>query len=161
MEQIHPQRGERGGDRVRAIGEVAYMAELSHSVRTWIATHPAAFAWLCFRHIRQMIAPEPFQFELGSGSAAAPRSIIFSVLSVIGLLTLFALSFQRWPGWIYPTIVLVTLIASYAPFQPMARYLYLTYGLVTYAAFFGVALLVTRLRGRKANKLTDDPSPAI
>jgi hypothetical protein len=61
--QIHP------GDPVSGVqslmkqrgGEVRYSRALATQTWAWVAAHPAGFAQLCGRHLRQFFFPEPWQ----------------------------------------------------------------------------------------------------
>lgn len=134
MHAVHPAAGGPGTARVRAVGEVAYMAELSRANNAWIASHPDRFASLSARHLRQMFFPNAFQFEIGSGSLSGIRAAWYSVVSALGLCGIAIALWRRRSGYGYLGIVVAIVALTYVPFQPMARYLYLSYGLLLFSA---------------------------
>lgn len=152
MGAIHPSAAGPGRDRMKQIGEVAYMAELSRKTKTWIADHPAAFASLCLRHLRQMFFPDAFQFEIGSGSFSRFRAVWYAMVSALGLVAIALRLRQRAAGYGYIGLTIVVVAATYVPFQPMARYLYLNYGLLIFAAtdlLYGLATRAAALRSAR------------
>ncbi len=82
-----------------------------------------------------MLLPSAFEFTIGSGALAAPRAAIFSLISVFGLVGIAMGIRGGRIGYSYVALVIAGAVLSYAPFQPMARYLYLIYGLLAFAAF--------------------------
>lgn len=132
-------------------GEVRYSKQLGADARNWIADHPAGFARLCLRHLRQYVWPEPWQFYFSGWEGARPaRSLTIAIVGTLGLIGL-AIRLKRQPRLYWPIALTIAAIAlTYAPFQPMARYIYLTYGLL---AFLAVDLLV-RLRSAAARSST-------
>lgn len=160
MVAVHPTAGGPGQARMRTVGEVAYMAELSRANNRWIAQHPGPFAALCARHLRQMFFPDAFQFEIGSGSFSALRAAWYSIVSAFGLAGIAFGIWRRRPGYMYLGIVVAVVALTYVPFQPMARYLYLNYALLMYCAL-GVVATFTRAATdiRERNRSTANPVP--
>jgi hypothetical protein len=134
MVRLHPSVAGPGRVRMQQVGEVAYMAELSRATTDWISANPETFVRLCLRHFRQMFFPDAFQFEIGSGSFSHARAIWYAVVSAIGLLALGLCVRRGEIGYIYVSLSIAIVTATYVPFQPMARYLYLNYGLLVFAA---------------------------
>ncbi|WP_156460742.1 hypothetical protein [Sphingomonas sp. Leaf339] len=142
---FHPAVGEAAAARLRQVGEIAYMAETSKQVSKWIAKNQAGFIRLAGRHVRQMVIAEPFQFEIGIGAFSGIRSVVYSVLAVLGIAGIALGVRSARHGYEYVGIVVATVILTYAPFQPMARYLYLIYGILTVAAFDAVGRSAVRV----------------
>jgi hypothetical protein len=162
MVAVHPTAAGRGQARVRAVGEVAYMAELSRANNRWIAQHPGQFAALSARHLRQMFFPSAFQFEIGSGSFSAFRAAWYSIVSAFGVAAIAFGIWRRQPGYMYLGIVVAVVALTYVPFQPMARYLYLNYGLLLYCALSWVATLARAATGiRERNQSNAKPIPLV
>ena len=134
MAAVHPAVGQEAAADLRRLGEIAYMAKLSSQVSGWIAANPTAFAHLAGRHIRQMVIAEPFQFEIGSGAFSKIRSSIYSIVAILSIIGIGLGIKSRRRGYGYVAIIIATVIMTYAPFQPMARYLYLIYGFLVFAA---------------------------
>lgn len=144
MSAVHPTAIGPGQRRVRQIGEVAYMAELSRLTDAWIKQHPVRFAALCIRHARQMFFPDAFQFEIGSGSFSRVRATWYSLISALGLAALACRTYQRKVGYFYILLTVAIVTVTYIPFQPMARYLYLNYGLLLFCTLDSLGMLVRR-----------------
>lgn len=163
MGAIHPSAAGPGRERMKQIGEVAYMAELQRTTTAWITAHPAAFATLCLRHLRQMFFPDAFQFEIGSGSFSGFRAVWYAVVSALGLVAIVRRVRQGRVGYGYVGLTIVIVVATYVPFQPMARYLYLNYGLLLFAAadlLHGLATRATNAtRGRRSGIDTAPSTP--
>ncbi|HEX8415813.1 MAG TPA: hypothetical protein VF637_18310 [Sphingomicrobium sp.] len=134
MSVVHPVASGPGTERVTQIGEVAYMAELSQANDAWIARHPNRFAMLSVRHLRQMFFPNAFQFEIGSGSFSRVRAAWYSIVSAFGLCGIVIGIRRRRPEYTYLALVIAVVAITYLSFQPMARYLYLNYGLLVFCA---------------------------
>lgn len=129
----------RAGLRERG-GEVRYAQRLGEETRRWIGAHPADFARLCLRHLRQYLLPEPWQFYFsGWEGARTARALTIAIVSALGLIGLATRLLGRSRGYWPIALTIATIALTYAPFQPMARYIYLTYGLL---AFLAVDLLV-------------------
>lgn len=145
MATFHPAVGEVAAARLRRVGEIAYMREISGRVSNWISNNRVGFAHLAGRHVRQMVIAEPFQFEIGSGTFSSIRSFIYSVIAVLGIVGITLGTRSDRHGYIYVLIIVATVILTYAPFQPMARYLYLIYGFLAFAAFDAIGRAILHL----------------
>ena len=135
MVAVHPAVGQAAAAELRRVGEIAYMAKVSSRVSGWIAANPAGFAHLAGRHMRQMVIAEPFQFEIGSGAFSGIRSLVYSIVAILGIVGIGLGITSARRGYGYVAIIIATVIMTYVPFQPMARYLYLIYGFLVFAAF--------------------------
>ena len=135
MADVHPAVGQAAAADLRRVGEIAYMAKVSNRVSSWIAANQTGFINLAGRHIRQMVIAEPFQFEIGSGAFSKIRSLVYSIVAILGVVGIGLGIISARRGYGYVAIIIATVILTYAPFQPMARYLYLIYGFLVFAAF--------------------------
>ncbi|WP_404333410.1 hypothetical protein AB2M62_10090 [Sphingomonas sp. MMS12-HWE2-04] len=74
--EIHPyQKLGKGQAALRAAGgEVAYSRELGRKTWLWIAAHPADFARLSLRHLREFFFPAPGRCISPAGRACATRA---------------------------------------------------------------------------------------
>lgn len=159
LQEIHPAVSAAAYRRMRASGgEVAYSRELGATTRQWIASHPSATVRLAARHLRQVFAPEPWQFTtFGGGKAAGLRAALASVAGVIGLAGLFAGVARGRAEWLYPTIIVLVAALALSLFQPVPRYTYLFLPILTFAAGDLVARLgaavASRRRGRPMNEV--------
>ena len=128
-------------------GEVRYSRQLGEETRRWIAGHPMDFARLCLRHLRQYFFPEPWQFYFsGWEGARTARSLTITIVSALGLAGLALGLLRQRRRYAIVGVYIATIALSYAPFQPMARYIYLTYGLL---AFLAVDLILGGWRARQ------------
>ncbi|MGC6401248.1 hypothetical protein ACNI3Q_11795 [Sphingomonas sp. FW199] len=112
-------------------GEVAYARGLGRQAMRWIADHPAGFAQLFLRHLRQFFFPESWQLMFGLPGL---RAGIMGVVSAIGLAGLAAGLWQRRAGYGMLAVYLGTVALPYAVVQPVQRYSYLVYGLLVMLA---------------------------
>lgn len=143
---IHPIGNVAGRAEIRQRGgEVRYSRRMGERARAWIIAHPADFARLYLRHLRQFFFPEPWQFYFsGWEGMRTARSVTISIVALLGLVGL-ATRLTRDARRYWMVAVYVAAVAlSYAVFQPMPRYIYLTYGLL---AFLATDLLARAAQG--------------
>lgn len=139
---VHPSARGRGAERYVAMGEIAYMQAVKDETNAWIARHPAAFAGLCLRHLRQMFFPDAWQFNIGSGKLIRERAWFYTIVSLLGLIGLGWRLVRGDRGWGYVALAVAAVAVIYAPFQPMSRYLYLNYAILLFCAADFVVRLV-------------------
>jgi hypothetical protein len=121
-------------------GEVRYARKLGQDATAWAAAHPAQFACLYVRHIREFFFPRAWQmYFTGWEGMRGARAWTISLINLLGLAGLF---FGLWSGrrgyWVL-ALYLAALALPFGLFQPMARYIYLAYGLL---AFLGVEAVI-------------------
>jgi hypothetical protein len=122
-------------------GEVRYARALGEQSGRWIAANPAAFAQLYVRHVREFFFPRPWQmYFTGWEGMREGRAYGISIVSVLGLAGLFIGLRSRRQGYWMLAVFIAALALPFGLFQPMARYIYLTYGLL---AFLAVEAVVT------------------
>ncbi len=143
MAAIHPMSSSDARSSIKSKGEVKFMNTLSTSTTLWIENHPIQFAQLCARHLRQMFIPDAYQFEIGSGAYSDMRATLYSFIGVCGLIGIAFAILRKQYGYIYVAVIVATVALTYLPFQPMARYLYLSYGLLTFCATYLIISLLS------------------
>ncbi len=152
IDQIHPFNSQAAEARVRAIGEVAYSQALGQKAVGWIRANPASFARLTLRHYRQFYLPEQWQLRATIWrNWTLPRMIAIWLSGLIGLVALALGVAQRRFGYAYLALYVALVGLPYAIVQPVPRYDYLVYGVLTMLA---VRLIVetweTYRRSRKS-----------
>lgn len=142
LAEIHPAVGSEAYRRLTAIGgEVPYSQALGRETRNWIADHPGDAARLTLRHIRQTLAPEPWQF--GNGFLPELRAILANLSGLLGLAGLALALSGRRPLWIYVALMVLVPAIVMSPFQPISRYTYLFYPWLTFCAAYLVDRIVS------------------
>lgn len=147
IEAIHPFNSPAAAARVRQMGEIAYAASRGEEAKRWIATHPGEFARLTLRHYRQFYLPDEWQMRATVWrNATRLRLIPIWLASLLGVIAL-AIGARRGratDGY----LLLYVLVAGlpYAVVQPVPRYSYLVYGILTLAAVRLVYDLAARRR---------------
>ena len=142
LREIHPyQNGTLTVKRLGAYqamrmagGEAAYARQLGNEAWRWIAANPWAAARLASRHLREVFAPEAWQFRTNSGTLPHLRAGLSSLAGLLGLLGLAYALYERRPNWIYPTFLVTIPAISYCLFQPIPRYTYLFYPMLVFCA---------------------------
>lgn len=132
-------------------GEVRYSQLLGQQTVAWMASHKVATLELAARHVREIYMPEPWQFGIfGSRKLTGLRAVLASLSGVAGLLGLFVALYRRRSGWAYVAIFALMPALELCLFQPIPRYTYLFYGILTFAAvdFFWWALEALRMSSR-------------
>jgi hypothetical protein len=135
IDAIHPFNSPAAAARVRQVGEIAYAASLGEEAKRWIAAHPGDFLNLTLRHYRQFYLPDEWQMRATVWrNATWLRLVPIWLASLLGLtgLTIGAWRGRRVDGY----LLLYVLVAGlpYAIVQPVPRYSYLVYGVLTLAA---------------------------
>lgn len=132
---------------VRAGGELAYSDALLRNTRRWVAAHPGQTGALMLVHMRQLVAPEPWQFRtFGNPFLPTLRSIIAGLVAFAGLIGLSL----GWAGdrrrWTPIVVMLAVTVVAMSPFQPILRYPYLLYAPLLFASAHLAGLLRKRFR---------------
>lgn len=136
LREIHPGDSYKAYQAMRAAGgEVAYARHLGDQTWRWIEANPWTAGRLALFHLRQVFAPEEWQFRIfGSGTISHLRAGLSSIAGLVGLLGLIFALYNRRPNWIYPTLLVVIPAISLCMFQPVPRYTYLFYPMLVYCA---------------------------
>lgn len=145
LRAIHPSFNANAYRAVETHGEVAYSRGAGAEAKRWIAAHPIAAATLMLLHIRQTIAPQPWEFDVfGRNLSPRLRAALVDLASLAGVLGLTLGVWSRRCGWLYLATLLGTWVVITSPFQPVPRYTYLAY---PFLVFCGADLLA---RARQA-----------
>lgn len=150
LEEVHPAVSATAYAAMQAAGgEVSYSRQLSEQSWRWMQDNPTKAAQLMLRHVRQTVAPEPWQFgSFGSGRLLQVRSVFASLAGIAGLVGL-AVGLARRPAlWMYPALLAVVTLIALSPFQPAPRYCYLLYALLVYSAGPAIEAGWRLLKGR-------------
>ncbi|MFN2473017.1 MAG: hypothetical protein ABR588_03730 [Sphingomicrobium sp.] len=140
---IHPAQNMTAYRTMQSIGgELAYSQRLGGEARGWIAGHKREFLFLAIRHVRQIFVPEPWQYTtFGTGKFPILRAALAGVVGLAGLLLALLL---RRRDWIFPFMMIAVPALTLAPFQPVPRYTYLFYPLLSYCAADLISVLLRR-----------------
>jgi len=155
LKLIHPHHAGGPGYRLmrEAGGEVAYNRKLVAETKVWIARHPIGAARIALRNLWNYYCPPTWFWDRWFSSATPPRavsimrSIMVSMLSLLGLGSLAWLVWQRRWRFIYfiPPVALPAL--PYVITFPLLRYRYPTSSILIFLAFTGVGILAAKWRG--------------
>jgi hypothetical protein len=149
--EIHPYSSSTAAARLRAQGEVAYFRGLGDETWRWIKANPAGFARLALRHYRQFYLPDTWQAEQSVWRNWVPlRAGWLIAVGLLGLSGLAVGLWQRRSGYGYLAIYVAVAGLPYAIVQPMPRYGYLIYDLLTFLAAGILVDLWRRLRSYSA-----------
>jgi hypothetical protein len=156
LEEVHPFVSSRARAAMEAAGgEVAYSAALGRATRQWISDHPAAFARLSLRHLRQLYFPEPWMFTYSeSDGRLVSRALVTALVNLIGLIGLAVGLVQRRRGYGAIAVMLGCISLPYMLVQPMPRYTFLLYAPLLFVAADTVARAAATLRARAARGRT-------
>jgi len=161
---IHPYHGREANLHARAVGEVAYSKMLGDAAKAWIRDNPTKFLRLCARHYFEFFFPRSWQFE-GSQNDRFPgvRSFIISLVNALGILGLAFNAMRKRPGHAYLALYIALVALPYALVQPVPRYSYLVYGLLSFLAVGFVRDMVALAKSKAASppfSTPAGPSPA-
>jgi hypothetical protein len=136
LRAIHPQDGREGFDAmVRAGGEVPYATALGQASIRWIVTHPATAARVVGSHIRQVLLPPVWLFDISSTNhtGSVVKSLLACLASIAGLPGIALALARRRPSWIFVALLVAVPTLLISPFQPIARYIYLIFPPLVFA----------------------------
>lgn len=150
LREVHPLQSPEAYLRMRAAGgEVRYAAMLGNEAKTWMRDHPADVVRIALRHLRETYVPPTWITRQENQRLVLARTLIVDAAGVVGLFGLaLALARRRW-RWVYPALVTLVPGLIFSLFQPIPRYDYLFFGLLTFAAADSVASFVTRFAVRR------------
>lgn len=162
MSAIHPRDNPAVFRRVQAVGgEIAYARAMGAETRRWMAAHPGEVARLWLKHAREMLFTRKWMFVTQHGVWMPVFRT--NAITVIALLALPGLAWgvRRDRRYLYLIPYLVVPFACYIPFQPVERYTWLLYPLMTYASNDFVARLWLRRRRSAVRHTPLDSIPAV
>jgi hypothetical protein len=137
LREIHPFASQVAYDAMRqAGGEVPYSQRLGAEATAWILSDPFAFAKLCAKHLAEYFFPPTWEWEIyadssrvGMGRLLADRSL--HAIGLLGAITALVRAPRRYG---YAVIMICVPAAVYMITQPILRYRYLMFGLITFFA---------------------------
>jgi energy-coupling factor transporter transmembrane protein EcfT len=149
LAEIHPINSP-GYRRMEEVGgEVAYSRLLGDQTRRWMWSHKADTLRLAIRHVRQVYAPEPWQFAIfGTRQYPGIRAALASIAGVVGLLGIMFSLARRRKGWVYVGMLALLPALELCLFQPVPRYIYLLYALLAFCAADLIWWLFGKASGR-------------
>jgi hypothetical protein len=145
LRAVHPQNGRGAFDAMmRAGGEVPYFAELGARSSAWIAARPGDAANVALGHVRQMLVPPPWLFNISSTNqkASVVKSLLTCAAHLAGLLGIALALVRRRPAWIFVALLVAVPTLLTSPFQPIARYIYLIFPPLVFAGADLIASLL-------------------
>ena len=152
LSEIHPINAPGYARMQAAGGEVAYARLLGDETRRWMWSHKADTLRLAARHVRQVYAPEPWQFATwGTRQYPGVRAALASFVGVGGLLGILLALVRRRRAWAYLAILALLPAIELCLFQPVPRYTYLIYGLLAFCAADLIWSLLGKARGQAVN----------
>jgi hypothetical protein len=135
VKAIHPYNSPIAAARVREMGEITYADRLGAEAWRWIAGHPGDFVELTLRHYRQYYFPDFWQLrETIWRNWILPRAMMIWLVSLLGFASLAIGLFRRRTNDLYIAVYVLIAGLPYALVQPVPRYSYLVYGLLTMLA---------------------------
>ena len=138
MPPIHPHDSLAAAQRLAAVGEVAYMAEMREQAMTWIKAHPARFAELSLRRARLLFFPNAAGGDPVFGRA---KPVIIWATSVMAAAALMLVWLQRRP--VLPWLACVGLpLAPYVFTHVSERYSFPTFFVIVCLVATGVDAVV-------------------
>lgn len=136
LHQLHPTYPNGFRAMQRAGGEIPYSAALGSDAERWIVRHPAAFARLYARHLRQYYFRPAWEWHIYAvkeRNVLLPQSWTWAV-SLFGLFGA-AIAFAAWrDDFLYFACLAVVPGLLYATVQPVPRYSYLVYAPLVFLA---------------------------
>lgn len=132
LDAMHPSRSAANLGRMQeAGGEIAYARHMGDEARAWIAAHPADFARLCLRHLREYYLPPPWLWDTNRKVAdAASQSALQGLIALLGLAGMAVALWRCSRRFMLPAIMLLAPALPYIITQPILRYRYIAFGLL-------------------------------
>jgi hypothetical protein len=136
LQEIHPFSSESNYQAMLgAGGEVAYSRQLGSVTWHWIGANRWTTAKTALLHLRQLFAPQPWQFKLsGSGLLAGLRAGLASLIGLLGLVGIARALVLRQRHWVFPAVLVLAPALCFSLFQPVPRYTYLFYPILIFCA---------------------------
>ncbi|WP_294391430.1 hypothetical protein [uncultured Sphingomonas sp.] len=134
----------------RAGGEVAYNRKLAAETQAWVRTHRSEAAFIAARNLQNFFFPPPWlwdRWETGPiRFRTTLRALATSVMALAGLLTLgWVLWARRW-RFLYLAAVSILVAAPYIASFALLRYRFPVGVILTFLAFAGVGMVLSRRR---------------
>lgn len=133
---IHPALSQKAFRTMKSVGgEVKYSRRLGQEASAWIYAHPGAAGELALRHIRQIIAPESWQFAtFGTGRMAQLRAVIATIVGTMGSAGILWRILKRQKDWYYCAAMAFIPSLVLCLFQPVPRYTYLIFPILIFCS---------------------------
>lgn len=153
---IHPARNAALWPIVKQEGEAAYADRLGTEANAWVRANPGQFIRLLFRHVTEFYFPQAWQFSFtGSGFAAGPRAAFIGLISLLGILGLFYRTVWGDRRFAYVAAMVLAPAIPYALIEPVPRYMYIVFGLLTFLAADFAILAAASLRRSFVGRFPD------
>jgi hypothetical protein len=151
IDTIHPSMSHAAYDRMRSTGgEVAYARQIGGETRAWLTANPRIMAQLLTLHMRQMLVPQRWQFNVyGTTLSPSLRATMADLIGILGFLGIVWALARRQSLWLYPALLVIVPVLLVAPFQPVPRYTYLIYPTLIFCAAGALASLSSAARKRR------------
>ena len=150
LREVHPLQSAQAYQRMKqAGGEVRYATMLGDQAQAWMRAHPADVIRLAFRHLRETYVPPTWITHLENERFVLVRTLLVDTAGILGLFGIALALIWRRQCWIYPAVITLLPGLMFALFQPIPRYDYLFFGLLTFAAADLVASIVDRQMTRR------------
>ncbi|KAB7643697.1 hypothetical protein F3168_15410 [Polymorphobacter fuscus] len=154
LDEIHPFESDSAFAAMQAAGgEIAYARGLGTTAKDWITSHPADFARLCGRHLRDFFFPPAWLWNVYSGASRGTmvKVVINALLSAAALTGALVAGIAAWRRYRFAILMLVVPTLPYVIVQPVLRYRYIIYAL----SVFFAADLASRLQRRRGSAAAD------
>jgi hypothetical protein len=92
----HPQNNEAQRERLKQLGEPAFMDEMGRDARAWIAAHPTRFVVLCLRRFRLFWFPPVDAWYPGTPFVTG-RAVFLGGVGVFALCGIVAMAVGKYP----------------------------------------------------------------
>lgn len=159
LEEIHPAVSLAAFRRMQqAGGEVAYARMLGKQAKAWMIAHPSDVGRIMVRHLGQTFVPPEWLTARENLRGVKILTLLADLVGVCGLLGLALALVRRQSGWLYPAILILLPALAFSLFQPIPRYNYNFFGLLSFSAANGVAAVAaTMVAGwRRPRRLRND-----
>ncbi len=148
LRAIHPYGNRAPAQAMTAAGgEIRYSRMLQDRTVAWMKVHPAEVAGIWSRHIGELLFPRPWMFSIENEGRGRERSILAALVTVLAIMALIAAAIRRDFRFVYPAIIVATIVCAGAPFQPVPRYCWVMFPLL---ACLGTDLVARLWRGRSS-----------
>jgi 4-amino-4-deoxy-L-arabinose transferase-like glycosyltransferase len=121
---LHPAGNERELEKLRRMGELAYVAESKRQALQFIVAQPGTFIWLTLKRVMYFWTgnPQLLQIFRLSGRFVAARYVLFTLVSVLAFVGLFLAFRNHNPAVPLFAILLLVFPLIYYVTHPTPRY---------------------------------------